>query len=411
MSLSFPLHLHLISMHTSPLDQPGTGDAGGMNVYILRSLEALLDLNPQLTVEVFTLAFSPEQAGRVDFHPRASLVSLFLPQAQGAKKEDLPALVSDFARALLASAHRPPQLIHAHYWLSGQVAVEAYPLAPLVLTLHTSAAVKNLRLGPGESPEPQARFLAEQALVAQSDLLVVNTAFEAEQMVSLYGAEPELLRVIPPGVDRSVFRPLEGVEPVNRGRAGALHLVFAGRLQPLKGPKVLIEALGLLPSSLRVSLDIIGSSAQAYDQHLRLRAQQLGIARRVRFLPPLAPGDLAQAFRQADLVACPSSSETFGLVALEASASGAPVLATKVDGLQEAVLDGVTGLLLADRRASTWASALKALAADPQLRARLGRAGAQRAASLTWHATALNLLEQYRLLTVDGPDEGLEDSF
>ncbi|MDY6051679.1 MAG: glycosyltransferase [Rothia sp. (in: high G+C Gram-positive bacteria)] len=399
MTFSFPLHLHIFSMHTSPLAQPGSGDAGGMNVYIERSLAALLEVNPQLTVEVFTLATSSQQAGQVRYHERATVTALYLSEAEGAGKEDLPALVPGFAVAVRQAASRMPQLVHSHYWLSGLAALAAYPQVPLVHTMHTTAAGKNARLGAGERPEPELRLRGEETLVARAAALVVNTGYEAEQMQCFYGARDAQLVTVAPGVDVSIFSRGEGVHPAHEGQSGAAHLVFAGRPQPLKGPHLLVEALGLLPQGLEVTLDIIGSSGTGYEQNLADRVEELGLAGRVRFLPALAAPDLARAFCRADIVACPSSSETFGLVALEASACGAPVLASKVDGLKEAVADGLTGLLVAERTPPAWADAIEQLVRDPQLRRALGDAAAHRARRFTWQSTAQALTQLYQTLT------------
>ena len=386
-------------MHTSPLAQPGLGDAGGMNVYIERSLAALLEANPQLTVEVFTLATSRERAGRVQYHERATVTALYLPEAEGARKEDLPELVPGFAMAVRAIALRPPQIIHSHYWLSGLAALAAYPQVPLVHTMHTTAAAKNARLGEGERPEPEVRLRGEQALARRAAALVVNTEYEAAQMRDFYGAEESQLVTVPPGVDLSVFSPSNSVHPLHQGQDAAAHLVFAGRPQHLKGPHLLVEALALIPQGLEVTLDIIGTSGTSYEQNLVARAEELGLSDRIRLFHSLPAPELAQAFRQADIVVCPSSSETFGLVALEASACGTPVLASKVDGLREAVADGVTGLLVAQRTPAAWADAIARLIANPQLRRSWGEAGAKRARSFTWQATAQNFLDLYQTLT------------
>lgn len=369
-----------------------------MNVYIERSLSALLEANPQLTVEVFTLASSRQRAGQVQYHRRATVTTLYLPEAEGARKEDLPELVPGFAMAVRALASRPPHVIHSHYWLSGLAALAAYPQVPLVHTMHTTAAAKNARLGEGERPEPDVRLRGEQALVSRAAALVVNTEYEADQMRDFYGARASQLVTIAPGVDLSIFSPRKDVHPLHGGQDDATRLVFAGRPQHLKGPHLLVEALALLPEGLDVSLDIIGTSGTNYEQLLETRAEELGLADRVRLLPSFPAPDLAQAFRQADIVACPSSSETFGLVALEASACGTPVLASKVDGLREAVAADRTGLLVDQRTPAAWADAIEQLVRDPHLRHALGTAGAERARSFTWQATAQNFLQLYQTL-------------
>lgn len=392
------VHLHVISMHTSPLAQPGSGDAGGMNVYIDRSLRALLKLYPQLSVEVFTLNTGGSARATERVSERAIVHSLYLPQAAGARKEDLPALVPDFARAVAQAAVRTPDLIHAHYWLSGLVALDYAPAVPLVQTMHTTAAAKNARLGPGEKPEPALRLDGEQKLVDAVAALTVNTDIEAAQMRELYHAAHSKLAVITPGVETGIFTPCATEGPRNAGSATAAHIVFAGRPQPLKGPHILVQALGLMPPGLTVTLDIIGSSGTDYEQGLLDDAHRLGIAEQVRLLPALKPRQLASAFRTADIVACPSSSETFGLVALEAQAVGTPVLATRADGLITAVADGVSGRLVEPRTPQAWADAIEALVRAPEARARMGAAGTQHARTMRWDDTAAALYQLYTSL-------------
>ncbi|MDO4898092.1 MAG: glycosyltransferase [Rothia sp. (in: high G+C Gram-positive bacteria)] len=396
------VHLHLISMHTSPLAQPGTGDAGGMNVYIDRSLRALLKLYPQLSVEVFTLNTACKGSRSTErISDRAIVHSIYLPEADCAAKEDLPALVPAFAAAIKQESVRRPDVVHAHYWLSGLAALEYATNVPLVQTMHTTAAAKNARLGAGEKPEPQVRLTGEQKIIDELASMVVNTDFEANQMVQFYGADPERLAVIAPGVETGIFAPRLAEPAPNAGSATRAHLVFAGRPQPLKGPHILVEALGLLPGDLEVSLDIIGHSGTGYEAQLLARATQLGLGHKVHLLPSMKPRQLASAFRQADIVACPSSSETFGLVALEAQAAGTPVLATKADGLLSAVEDGATGVLVEPRTPAAWAAALEKLIRDPVARARMGAAGTARAQHMRWDDTAHRLFELYSSLISD----------
>lgn len=392
------LHLHIFSMHTSPLAQPGTGDAGGMNVYINRSLRALLTLDPALTVEVFTLRTDGGPSRTDVIGERAQVHSLALIGATGATKSGLPAFISDFALAVRAQASRMPNVLHSHYWLSGLAARQAYPDVPLVQTMHTTAAAKNARLGEGESPEPVERYEGEKQLVEQSAVLVVNTNFEAQQMRHYYGTVDQQIRVVTPGVDTSIFYPSPQISALNTGRADASHLVFAGRPQPLKGPHLLVEALALLPPELQVSLDIIGTSGSTYEQKLLERGRQLNLEHAVRLIPSLSAPSLAEAFRKADIVVCPSSSETFGLIALEAQACAAPVLASKIDGLIEAVSDGITGVLVPERTPQAWAQAIESLVQAPDRRQSLGVAGAERARRMTWEHTASALNHIYRQL-------------
>ncbi|MEX3609422.1 glycosyltransferase [Rothia sp. LK2588] len=393
-----PLHLHLISMHTSPVAQPGQGDAGGMNVYIDRSLRAILAHHRHISVEVFTLSTAPVKAAVQQLSERAVLHTLYLPQAEGASKAQLPRFIDDFAHAVSRAARRRPDVVHSHYWLSGAVALAYAPEVPLVHTMHTTAAAKDAAAGEGEPREPALRRETEREIASRAAALVVNTEIEAEQMRVFYSAAPEKLHVIAPGVDTGVFSPSPSQPALHAGSATSAHVVFAGRPQPLKGPHLLVEALALLPEDLRVDLEIIGRSGTDYEDRLLDRAGQLGVSDRVVLREPAPPAALAQAFRRADIVACPSSSETFGLVALEAQACGVPVLASDVDGLRTAVADEESGLLVSPRTPQTWAAAMERMIRDPQLRQRLGAQGRTRALSMRWTDTAAALVHTYELV-------------
>ncbi|MFI7481415.1 glycosyltransferase [Kocuria sp. M1R5S2] len=402
-----PLHVLLISLHTSPLEQPGSGDAGGMNVYVRHLAESLVDAGH--TVEMATLDRSPDaprtsgvRAARIRDGLR--LLTVSVPGAAGASKEELPLFTHAFADALRVEALRP-DVVHAHYWLSGAAGRELADDwgVPLVLTLHTTALGKNLRARRGEGIEPAARAEAEAGLLARADATVVNTRTEALQMVELYDADPRRLTVVAPGVDLSAFSPdpepgERPLEPYRGPGERPLRVLFAGRLQALKGPHVLVDALALLRAEdpgLHVELDVVGVGTRGFTAMLRERVRRLGLDDVVSFGPALPAPQLAVRMRHADVVAVPSSSETFGLVALEAQACGTPVLATDVDGLRTAVLDGATGHLVPDREPSSWAGALACLARRPRDLDRLGAAAAYRAQNHSWECTALATADVY----------------
>lgn len=394
-------------MHTSPLAQPGDGNAGGMNVYIACLSRALAAQG--FRVEAFTLATDPAEVTN-DPHPDPSMEqvatarpepgvvvhTLYLPKALGAAKEDLPVLTGDFGRACARYAREnslSPGIVHAHYWLSGEAATayreELGTSAPLVLTFHTTARVKNLHSRGGENPEPEARASAEQRLTALADAVVVNTRYEAEQMRDLYDAAPERLRVIPPGVDTAIFRPTSEERRRGAVTTGPFTVLFAGRPQPLKGPEILIEAVALAAEDVpSIRLEIRGTAPEDYMSSLRALARERGILDRCLFVPASGREQLAEAFRRCDVVACPSSSETFGLVALEAQASGAPVLASDVSGLRVAVDDGRAGILVGHRTPEAWARELVRAARSPDLLQRLSASGLAHARTLTWDDAA-----------------------
>ena len=304
----------------------------------------------------------------------------------------------------MEQALHAPDIIHAHYWLSGQAAARASELwsvqgigfpIPVLFTPHTTAAAKDARRGEGEAPEPEERYHAEQLMSSYASRVVVNTPLEAQQMGEYYGTDAQKLAIIPPGVDTSIFHTIPGVHPLNDTSETRCRIVFAGRPQPLKGPHLLVEALALLPDDLQVDVDIIGRSDSDYERRLLARAVELGVGNRVHLKDPVPASELANIFRAADIVASPSSSETFGLVALEAQACGAAVLATDADGLRFAVENHRTGLLVTPRTPQRWAVAIERLVRAPYLRHSLGANAAARARTMGWDQTARKTLEAY----------------
>ena len=404
--------VHVYSLHTDPFAQPGRGDAGGMNVYIARSIAAMLAADDTLRVEVFTLLTDPDcehakpgvQVPTLlnSYRDRMRVHQVLIPQALGARKNQLAEFTTEFAAQCVSLACWHPQVIHAHYWLSGVAALGAAQtyaaegtVIPVVFTPHTTAAAKDARRSPDEPEEPHARYESEHRVLEHAALTIVNTSLEGQQLQDYYGADSARMRVIAPGVDTGIFHPLPGVHAEHEGSDTHARVVFAGRPQPLKGPHILVEALALLPADLHVELDIIGKSSSRYELDLLARARDLGIADRVHLHSPVPADILADIFRRADIVASPSSSESFGLVALEAQASGAAVLATDADGLRFAIENHKTGLLVAPRTPQRWAVAIERLVRAPRLRLTLGANAAARARSFSWEATARKTLCVY----------------
>jgi len=363
-----PRRIATLSVHTSPLDQPGTGDAGGMNVYVVEVAKRLAARGVE--VEMFTRATASDLPPVVDLAPGVTVRHIVAGPFEGLAKEELPAQLCAFSTGVLrAEAARPPgyyDLVHSHYWLSGQVgwlAKERWGV-PLVHTAHTLAKVKNDQLAFGDRPEPIARVIGEEQVAAEADWLVANTGTEADDLISRYDADPSRVSVVEPGVDLDRFRPsATGCEAVVKRLArrrlglpeGGQVVAFVGRIQPLKAPDVLLRAaaaLAVRDPELAAQLTIVvvgGPSGSGLERPTSLieLAEHLGITAQVRFLPPMAPDLLAELYRAADLVAVPSYSESFGLVALEAQACGTPVVAAAVGGLVTAVRDGHSGLLVA----------------------------------------------------------------
>jgi D-inositol-3-phosphate glycosyltransferase len=410
----------MLSVHTSPLDQPGTGDAGGMNVYIVELSRQLAMRGVE--VEIFTRATSSELPPTVSLAPGVLVRHITAGPYEGLRKDDLPAQLCAFTAGLMRveAAHEPGyyDAVHSHYWLSGQVgwvAAERWAV-PLVHTAHTLAKVKNAALAEGDAPEPPARVIGEQQVVDASTRLVANTPAEASQLAELYDAAPESIDVVAPGVDLEVFRP--GEASTARTRLGvpphAAVLLFVGRLQPLKAPDVLLrsaaELLARDPSLRgRLVVAIVGGpsgSGLDHPQALQELANELGIADVVRFEPPAPQARLVDWYRAATAVVVPSHNESFGLVALEAQACGTPVIAAAVGGLRTAVRDGLSGLLVDGHDPADYATAAGRLIAAPAYRARLSSGAVTHASAFGWAATAAGVLDSY-LAAVSETDAAL----
>jgi D-inositol-3-phosphate glycosyltransferase len=288
---------------------------------------------------------------------------------EGLDKHDLPTQLCAFTAGVLRAeaTHEPGyyDVVHSHYWLSGQVGWLARDrwAVPLVHTAHTLAAVKNASLAIGDQPEPPLRAVGEQQVVDEADRLIVNTEYEAQQLVSLHHADPDRIDIAHPGVDLTVFSPGDRLQARRAlGLAADEKVIaFIGRIQPLKAPDVLLRAAAKLPGvRVLVAGGPSGSGLANPDGLVRL-ADELGITDRVTFLPPQTRDELVGVYRAADMVAVPSYAESFGLVAVEAQACGTPVVAAAVGGLPVAVRDGVSGVLVHGHDIDDWAAAMGGL--------------------------------------------------
>jgi D-inositol-3-phosphate glycosyltransferase len=400
----------MLSVHTSPLDQPGTGDAGGLNVYVVETASRMAARG--IAIEIFTRGTSSDLPPAVELFPGVTVRHVTAGPYEGLGKDDLPGQLCAFTAGVMRTEARRPlgwyDLVHSHYWLSGQVgwlAAERWQV-PLVHSMHTMARVKNHALATGDSPEPPGREIGEAQVVEAADRLVANTDDEAKSLIELYDAQPSKVVVVPPGVDLDVFRPMDQrLARAGRGLAAdALVLLFVGRIQPLKAPDLLLLAAAELlrdRPELRSRLVVAvlggpsGSGLRAPESLQRL-AVQLGLEDNVRFAPPVSRAELAGWYAAADLVAVPSYSESFGLVAVEAQACGTPVAAAAVGGLHTAVADGVSGVLVDDHDPAHWAKVVGDLLADRAGRERLSRGAIGHAAKFSWDATVDALLEVYR---------------
>ncbi|MET8825785.1 D-inositol-3-phosphate glycosyltransferase [Streptomyces sp. NPDC004610] len=405
-----PRRVAMLSVHTSPLHQPGTGDAGGMNVYIVELAQRLAAID--IEVEIFTRATSAALPPTVELAPGVLVRHIDAGPYEGLAKEDLPAQLCAFTHGVMQAwaGHRPGHydLVHSHYWLSGHVgwlAAQRWGV-PLVHAMHTMAKVKNANLADGDTPEPAARVIGETQIVAAADRLIANTAEEADELVHHYCADPGKVAVVHPGVNLGRFHPGAG-RAAARARLGlpqdALIPLFAGRIQPLKAPDVLLRAVAVLLDERpelrsRIVVPVVGGpsgSGLAKPEGLHKLAARLGIADVVRFRPPVGQDQLADWFRAASVLVMPSYSESFGLVAIEAQAAGTPVLAAAVGGLPVAVRDGETGFLVRGHDPAAYARLLGRFADIPGLADRMGAAAARHARSFGWDAAAAATAEVY----------------
>jgi D-inositol-3-phosphate glycosyltransferase len=395
-----------LMVHTSPLDQPGAGDAGGMNIYVVESAERMAAMG--VSVDIFTRRHSPELPDIVELSAGVRVRHLNI-GANSATKEELPALIPNISEAFSAVLESEKfDVLHSHYWISGKVAM---PVAkkfgiPLAHTMHTMARVKNMNLAEGERPEPMIRVQGETQVVAAADALIANTDAEAASLVSLYEACPDNVSVVSPGVDLYTFTAGSGRKAAREavGLPQDAHiLAFVGRIQPHKGPEVLIRAVAemlnhsphLRPKLITVIMGGASGSGLGEVERLKDLASWLNISDVVRFENPVPRAQLPQWYRAADLVCVPSYSESFGLVALEAQACGTPVVATAVGGLRTAVADGISGVLVDGHDPRAWSSVLARLIQEPQRRVLLSMGAIEHASHVGWDATARGTLDIY----------------
>ena len=408
-----PRRIATLSVHTSPLDQPGTGDAGGLNVYVVEVAKRLAERGTE--VEIFTRAVCRDTPPLAELAPGVLVRSVAAGPFEELDKHDLPAQVCAFTlevlRAEAASDPGQYDLVHAHYWLSGVVGAATKERwgVPLVQSMHTLGKVKNAALATGDAAEPDGRIRGELEVVAAADRLIANTSEEARQLTELYGADPAKVQTVNPGADLSVFSPGSAADRSEaRRRLGlaqdAVVLLFVGRVQPLKGPDIALKAAAKLLEAepeLRGRLQVVlvggpsGKQERADPDRMRELAALLDLGDSVRFEPPCPQAELAQWYRAATLVLTPSHSESFGLVPLEAQACGTPVVAARVGGLRTVVSHGTSGVLVDGHDPGEWARVIKRLIAAPARLQALSAGAWRHASAFGWSATVDQLARVY----------------
>ncbi|WP_073706460.1 glycosyltransferase [Glutamicibacter sp. 0426] len=389
------MRIAMLSLHTSPMQQPGSGDAGGMNVYIQNLSYALGALGH----EVHMLTRTAGESESLQVSEGVWMHQVQVAANRTLAKEQLPEIIDEAAEEIATHLHGVKiDVIHGHYWLSGMVGLQLAARwdAPLLVSMHTSAAAKEHESG---IPEPGYRKEAEQQLLSECARIIANTPVEAKQLGRFYAVESKKLDIVLPGVNHRIFHPDQ--DKVRRPLGeDDLHLVYAGRMQPLKGAHLLLEAMGIArreDPSLRITASLFGALSGQTNYDLPSLVQRHGLQDVVRFFDPLSPEKLALVFANADVVAVPSLSETFGLVAAEAQACGTPVLANAVGGLAYAVNDGESGWLMDEPDAQLWAEKLLELARDPEQITAAGHGALEHSGLFTWERAAVATLASYRM--------------
>jgi D-inositol-3-phosphate glycosyltransferase len=404
----------LVAYHSSPLLEPGAGDAGGMTVYVRSVAESMAA--DGIRTDIFTRATGDERPV-TELVPGVRVISIRSglegPVAKESLVEHVPEFV-DGVRAFATVQRARYDVVHSHYWQSG-LAARALATAwdvPMIHSNHTLGKVKNRWLAPGDVPEPLSRIQGEADVIAAADTLIASTDEEWQQLACLYGAQHDRLKTVYPGVDHLAFSPGDSFSArAALGLGDAAVMLYVGRVQPLKGLELAIRATEQLVPALDrelVFLVVGGASGGRGDDELdRLRelATSLGVADTIRFVGARPHADLPMYYQAADVVVVCSHSESFGLAALEAHACGTPVVGTAVGGLSHIVRDSESGFLVDSRDPAVFAARLKTILSDPDLRATFGQKAVESAASFSWTSTARAFLDLYDcLLTEQFPE-------
>lgn len=398
-----------LTLHTSPLLQPGEGDAGGMNVYIHELAQTMAGRG--IEVDVFTRAASPDVEPIVRVSDKYRVIHIPAGPMHPVPISGLTDSVFEFAEAVIGWAEandRQYDLVHSHYWLSGWAGLMVKRILdlPLANSFHTLGRVKDATRRNDEPASALVRIAAEHEVIAGSDCVIGSTPYEAEDLLDHYEADPARLCVSPPGINHEVFCPGDSSEArreLGLSTEGPI-VLFVGRIQALKAPDVAVAALALVREKVEdARLVIVGGASgpggTAELARLHAMVDGLGLVEAVTFVEPQPHEDLAKFYRAADAVILPSRSESFGLVAVEAQACGTPVVAAHAGGLSFSVADDESGFLVSPGSAENYAARLVELLSDEELAERLSKGAVEYAKQFSWEATADRLLELYAGIT------------
>jgi len=393
-----------LSMHTSPLLQPGSGDAGGLNVYVDELGRTMAGRGVE--VDIYTRRTAPDQPEVVAVTEGYRVHHVTAGPPQPIPMREMQRWIGVYGEAVIAELRDAPlpDVVHSHYWLSGWAGVlvkEALDI-PLANSFHTLGRIKDMSRRAGEPGSSPMRTMTEEEVIARSDCVIASTPFEFDDLLDHYSAAPERLCTSPPGVDHTVFHPGDQETARNALRMPYGPLVlFAGRIQALKGLDVAIGALSHMdqPADLVIVGGPSGTAGEAEVEHLRALSTGLDLSDRIHMIPPQPHDKLAQFYQASDVLVMPSRSETFGLVAAEAQACGLPVVASRIGGIPYVVEDGVSGILVEVGDEPGFAAALDRIIGDQVYRKSLSGGALEKSAAFRWQATADRLLELYAGIT------------
>jgi D-inositol-3-phosphate glycosyltransferase len=398
-----PLRVAVISAHTSPLARPGGGKTGGLNVYVRELCERLATLG--CSIDIFSRATDRETPLVTQLSPTLRVIHLRAGPLRYLTPASVYKHLDAFEAALSAfvAGERTYDVIHSHYWLSGLVGERLSGAwgVPHVVMFHTLGEVKN-RASHREH-ESALRISSEAAIIAGCDRVVCATELERTSLRQLYDADPGKVTVIPLGVDLDLFQPASKQDArAELGLSEDQHIVlFVGRIEPLKGVDILINAAAMLESDVDCAVMVVGGDDTARTQVARLRelARAKGIEGRVSFVGAVDHERLPLYYNAADVCVVPSHYESFGLVAVEAMASGVPVVASRVGGLTGTIRDGETGYLIPWLCPEPFAERIELLLDNDSLRRNLGEAAREEVARYRWENVTSAMLTLYRELT------------
>ncbi|MDQ5815544.1 MAG: glycosyltransferase [Actinomycetota bacterium] len=401
--------LGVVSYHSSPLVEPGSGDSGGMTIYVRELAEAMA--RQGVRTDIFTRA-TGDQSRITELSPLVRAITIDAGPGSLSKSE-LPAYIGEFSAGIADLTEGEGihyDAIHSHYWQSGLAAkalVERWNV-PFVHSHHTLARVKNSHLAAGDVPEPQERIDGEMEVIRSADVLVASTDDEWDHLACLYGASHDRLKTIHPGVDHSLFS--RGDRAAARALLGLrdeVVVLYVGRIQRLKGIELAVRAVEQLVGPVErdvVFMIVGGASGTDGDSEVRRLNElvtELDLESNVRFMGPQRHDCLPAFYNASDALVVCSHSESFGLAALEAQACGTPVVGTPVGGLSYVVRDGESGFLVDTRDPVVFASRLKTLLGDEQLIRDFRVSAVRSAQAFSWKRSAAEFIELFNCLMTE----------